>query len=91
MFLTLGQGFPEEGGQQKGVKNNMIPGKKETLCHSQLSSHVIDYEDLRTGCESACLSGQAPVFVFVFFFFPSDDSDGTSRKRGKPVFPVGSL
>lgn len=45
-FVTLDKGFPEDGGQPKRVTNNMILPKKETLCRSQWSSHIIDYEDL---------------------------------------------
>ena len=61
-FLTSKKGFPEDHGQQKEGRNNTILRKKETLCHSQLSSHVTDCEDLRRECENACPVGQASLF-----------------------------
>lgn len=61
-FLTSKKGFPEDRGQEKEGRNNTILRKKETLCHSQLSSHVTDCEDLRRECENACPMGQASLF-----------------------------
>lgn len=62
IFVTLEKGFPEDHGQQKGVKNNMTLQKKETLCHPQLSSHVI----MRI-CEQDV---KMPVFQVKPPFFP---------------------